>query len=123
MLGKHPAGEDEVGVLDTGHTVVERITRRGEPTQAWYRGPLTPRQVERRKEPPPLFTAEQALRLGEDGRWDLSEAAAFEIGRLLALSDAAFIGQLARWREEGFTLSQARDWTPRPPGALGPHWG
>lgn len=108
MLGKQPTDDDALPILDTGHTVVERLTRRGEPAQAWYRGPLTPRQVERRVDPPPLFTAEQALRLGEDGRWDLSEAAAFEIGRLLALSDAAFIDQLARWRKEGFTFARRR---------------
>ena len=85
---------------------MDRLTRRGEPAKAWYRGPVTPRQVKRRESPPPTFTAEQSLRLGEDGRWDISEAAAFEIGRLLALSDAAFISQLARWRKEGFYFAR-----------------
>jgi hypothetical protein len=108
MLGKQPAEDEQVPLLDTGHTVVERLSRRGEPAQAWYRGPLTPREVKRREESPPLFTAEQALRLGEDGRWDLSEASAFEIGRLLALSDASFIAQLARWRKEGFTFARGK---------------
>jgi hypothetical protein len=107
MLGKQPPDE-EVPVLDTGHTVVERLTRRGEQAQAWYRGPLTPRQVKRRTDAPPLFAAEQALRLGDDRRWDLSEAAAFEIGRLLALSDAAFVELLARWRKEGFAFARRR---------------
>jgi hypothetical protein len=121
MLGKQPAEGEDVPILDTGHTVVERLTRRGESAQAWYRGPLTPRQVARRTDPPALFTAEQALRLGEDGRWDLSEAAAFEIGRLLALSDAAFIDQLARWRREGFTVARRRvtgEFDPRVKDAL-----
>lgn len=106
MLGRQPAEDENVPILDTGHAVVDRLSRRGENAKAWYRGPLTPRQVKRRESPPPLFTAEQALRLGDDGRWDISEAAAFEIGRLLALSDAAFISQLARWRKEGFVLAR-----------------
>jgi len=120
MLGKQPPDED-VPFLDTGHTVVERLTRRGEASQAWYRGPVTPRQVARRTDAPVLFSAEQALRLGEDGRWDLSEGAAFEIGRLLALSDAAFIGLLARWRREGFTFARRRvtgEFDPRVHDAL-----
>lgn len=121
MLGKQPVEDEEVPILDTGHTVVERLTRRGEAAQAWYRGPLAPRQVARRTDPPALFTAEQALRLGEDGRWDLSEGAAFEIGRLLALSDAAFIEQLARWRREGFAVARRRvtgEFDPRVKDAL-----
>lgn len=97
---------DEVGVLDSGHTLIERQTRRGETTRAWYRGPFTPREIARRHDAPPFFVADQALAIGEDGRSDLSEAAAFEIGRLLALSDPAFVRELIAWRRSGFAVAR-----------------
>jgi hypothetical protein len=41
--------------------------------------------------------------VAEDGREDLSLAAAFELGRLLALSDERFLSLLQAWRRDGLT--------------------
>lgn len=108
-------------VTDTGHTVIEHLTRRGEPATAWYRGPLAPREVRRREAGTPYHAADQARRIAEDGREDLSEAAAFEIGRLLALAAPRFVAELQAWRRTGFTVRRAAGLLERIPGlaALG----
>jgi hypothetical protein len=131
LLGKQPQpGEDQRStgfeVADTGHTVVDRITRRGEPGQAWYRGAFTPREVRRRpaagpgetdpRARAPYHAAEQAIRLAEDGREDISEAAAFELGRALALADPVFAGALAAWRRAGFALRRLASARAQVPG-------
>ena len=86
---------------DTGHTIVDHLTRRGDQAQAWYRGPFAPRQVARSADPRPYHVADQARRIGADGREDISEAAAFELGRLLALSSGEFAAALQSWRRAG----------------------
>lgn len=103
---------------DTGHTRLAHRTREGESEPVWYRGPLAPVQTARRAATP-HFEAAAAVALvgpadGDDGRVmrDLSEAAAFEIGRLLALSDPAFLEALSRWRRDGFTVRRRRQWEP-----------
>lgn len=84
--------------LDTGHVPLENQTREGERTIAWYRGPLTPVAVTRSAEGP-FHTADQARRLDPaTGLENLGYAAAFEVGRLLALSDPRFALDLLRWR-------------------------
>jgi hypothetical protein len=108
LLGTTPpvAGErPPPRVAVTGHAVLGHVTRRGEEADAWYRGPLSPRQVRRTASPAPYHAADQARRIADDGMEDMSEAAAFEAGRLLALSDRQFLALLAEWRRSGFVLS------------------
>ena len=81
--------------------VLAHQTRRGESARAWYRGPLTPREVARRPATLPFAVADQARRVASDGVEDLSEAAAFEIGRLLALASTRFVAALRKWANEG----------------------
>ena len=49
-----------------------------------------------------MHAADQARRVGPDGREDLSLAAAFEIGRLLAVSQPAVVAGLLGWRQDGY---------------------
>ena len=107
MLGMPPALAQAPGststiawnaALDTGHVPLEHLTREGERTIAWYRGPLTPVGVTRSSEGP-FHSSDQARRLDpETGLENLGYAAAFEIGRLLALGDPRFALDLLRWR-------------------------
>jgi len=77
------------------------LTRDGEQTIAWYRGPLTPVGV-RRETVGPYHHADQARRLDPaTGLENLGYAAAFEIGRLLALGDPRFALDLMHWRRDG----------------------
>lgn len=94
-------------VLDTGHIALAHTSREGEPGTVWYRGPLVPRPMDREQPGPDgvlplLHSSDQARRVGPDGRENLALAAAFEIGRLLALADPSVVAALLAWRKDGF---------------------
>ncbi|EFC79451.1 hypothetical protein FrEUN1fDRAFT_7434, partial [Parafrankia sp. EUN1f] len=81
--------------LGDGYLPLPYLTRSGEATYGWYRGPLTPVL--------PAVTAAAAQATAADaliiydpawGSFDLSLAAAFETGRSLALADAPFAQHL-----------------------------
>ncbi len=97
----------------TGHVSLAHQTRRGEQTEVWYRGPLVPQPTERTAVAPdgslPLaHTGDQLRRVVPDGREDVALAAAFEIGRLLALSKPGVVGALMAWRGELFGAARAQ---------------
>ena len=99
-------------VLETGHIQLGHRTRRGDATQAWYRGPLVPHPT-LRDQPvdgklPLAHSADQLRRTVPDGAEDLGYSAAFEIGRLLALSQLSIVSALLRFRGEQFGRERAR---------------
>lgn len=105
----------EPELAETGHVGLPHLTRRGEQIRAWYRGPLTPHVMVRDRDPetedgrtPLAHTSDQLRRVVPDGREDLSLAAAFEIGRLLALSHPSIVAALMRWRREQFGAARAK---------------
>jgi hypothetical protein len=100
-------------VVETGHIGLDHRTRRGDPTRAWYRGPLTPFPT-KRDQPvdgglPLAHSADQLRRVVPDGREDLSLASAFEIGRLLGLSQLSVVSALLRFRGEQFGAGRVRE--------------
>jgi hypothetical protein len=101
-------------VTPTGHVQLGHLSREGEPSPAWFRGPLAPAAVPRAEppapgQPPPLaHHADQLRRVTPDGQEDLGYAAAFEIGRLLALSQPGVAGALARWRAEAYGAARVQ---------------
>ena len=110
-----PPRPERPEVMETGHLHLQHRTRRGDRTQAWYRGPLVPHPTLR--EPPaqpgqttwPMAHAsDQLRRVVPEGGEDLSYAAAFEIGRLLALSQLSIVSALIRFRGEQFGAERAR---------------
>lgn len=110
MLGMPPSMAQAPGgtgaavwraALDSGHVPLQHLTRDGEQTIAWYRGPLTPVGVARESSGP-YHSADQARRLDPaTGLENLGYAAAFEIGRLMALGDPRFALDLMHWRRDG----------------------
>jgi len=109
-----PAAEAGPEVVQTGHIGLDHRTRRGDASRAWYRGPCvpfpTPRDSNAKDEPLPLaHAADQLRRVIPDGREDLSLAAAFEIGRLLALSQLSVVSALLRFRGEQFGAGRVRE--------------
>lgn len=87
-------------VVETGHVGIDQRTRRGDSVRAWYRGPLLPHPADTTSPRLPLAHAADQLRaVVPDRREDLSLAAAFEIGRLLALSQPSMVASLLRWRQ------------------------
>jgi hypothetical protein len=105
-------------VAETGHVSLAAVTRRGDPAEAWFRGPLAPTPVERADtradgdaRPPLAHHADQLRRVVPDGHEDLGYAAAFEIGRLLALNQPGIAAALARWRGDAFGAAAVRSAT------------
>ena len=97
----------------TGHISLAHRTRRGEATESWYRGPLVPQPTNRVVPNPdgslPIaHTGDQLRRVVPDGHEDVGLAAAFEIGRLLALSKPGIVSALIEWRNDLFGASRAR---------------
>jgi hypothetical protein len=81
-----------------GYTALNHATRLGEKTVSWYRGPLIPVPPEQLSD---HFcpTADAALAyVPEDGMFDVTYAAAFQLGRLLGLQSGHFAQSLLRFR-------------------------
>jgi hypothetical protein len=99
----HPA------VTDTGHLPMNLQDRVGEVEPVLYRGPLVPYPLTR--DPlGPYHSADQARRVSPDtGAEDISYAAAFEVGRLLAVADARFAQAVMQWRREAYKQSARAD--------------
>ncbi|HEX2094725.1 MAG TPA: hypothetical protein VHG28_20140, partial [Longimicrobiaceae bacterium] len=93
--------EADAAVADAfglGYTAMDHALVDGDATVSWYRGPLlplgTPRFVD-----PPYVAASPLLRYDPTtGMFDVSYAAAWELGRLLALRDNAYATALYRWK-------------------------
>jgi hypothetical protein len=98
-----------VPVAASGHLAIAHTDRRGESGQAWYRGPVTPSKITRDPAGQPYHVSDQARRVGPDGREDLSYAAAFEVGRLLAMSDLQFLRALRQWVRQEFVSRRRSD--------------
>jgi hypothetical protein len=97
-------------VTATGHVETAHETRRGDVAAAWFRGPMVPTPVDRpgaRADGryPLAHHADQLRRVSPDGREELSYAAAFEIGRLLALSRPSVVAALNQWRRQRFAAA------------------
>ncbi len=98
------SGRLPLEVVESGHIGLGHQTREGDRVRAWYRGPLAPH--------PTKNTGADRLKLAHssdqlrivipDGREDLSLATAFEIGRLLTLSQPSIIASLMRWRQADY---------------------
>ena len=95
-------------VADTGHIPITVADRAGVDEQAWYRGPLVPIPLTR--DPLTYHSADQCRRATpETGAEDISYAAAFESGRLLAAADARLAQELMRWRRDAYRQSARID--------------
>jgi hypothetical protein len=95
----------KLDVTDTGHIKIDVIDRLGAPEQSWYRGPLVAQPLTR-DALGPYHSSDQARRVvAETGAENISYAAAFEVGRLLAAADARLAQELMRWRRGSFRSS------------------
>lgn len=91
--------------LDAGYVPLDHELRTGEKTVSWYRGPLSP--VDARPAPIklPISSPDQALVFDPTtGMLDVSLAAAWTIGRLIALQDTSYASALYAWKH-GLTVA------------------
>ena len=92
-------------LTDTGHMPITLQDRAGMTENVLYRGPLVQFQLTR-DTLGPYHSADQARRVApESGTEDISFAAAFEAGRLMAVADGRLAQALMQWRRESYKQS------------------
>ncbi|MEW1660999.1 hypothetical protein [Streptomyces sp. NPDC093707] len=93
--------------LTQGYTPVTYRLSSGEQTYAWYRGPLTPLPTQPLPDAVEHGASADArlIYLEEHGLFDVSYAAAWNLGRTLALADAPFQAALMAWRQAARTAA------------------
>ncbi|MEV0038419.1 hypothetical protein [Streptomyces sp. NPDC050804] len=98
--GDTPAARRQVARrINDGYVPLPYLTRSGETTYGWYRGPLTPVLPLATDRVATATTADSLI--GYDPAWgsfDVSLATAFETGRALALADAPFAQHLIAFK-------------------------
>ena len=87
--------------FELGYTALDHRIRNGEKTVSWYRGPLVPLRYHELETYTHLPSADAALRYDyQTGLLDASYAAAWQLGRLLALQNTHFAKSLYRYRNQ-----------------------
>lgn len=94
--------------LDIGYVGLENNMRVGENATSWYRGPLVPAPTKRESKESqkdgnygPYIYSDHAIHYDpETGIFNHAYSSAWQIGRLLALSDAAFARGIFNWRAD-----------------------
>lgn len=96
--------------LQAGSVALPHATRSGETTLSWYRGPFVNTGFRPSKLPLPARGADELLIYDDAvGMFDVSYAAAWELGRLITLKDNDFAMALLHWkREHARTLAHLR---------------
>lgn len=86
--------------LDAGYVPLNYLTRSGEQTYAWFRGPFAPSLPKEFTTPGQFQTSDAAIIYDHvNGIFDLSLSAAWQVGRTMALSNKAFGAALLTWRQ------------------------
>ena len=86
--------------LAMGYVPLDTVMRTGEKTISWYRGPLAPYAETRAGPRLPLSSADAGLIFDPiSGVFDMSYAAAWTLGRMLALQDQSFSVPLYVWKQ------------------------
>ncbi len=99
-LPKTAEKNEAAEITERGYVPLMHITRTGEKTISFYRSPLTPYETEWR-EHRECRTADGEIRYDPKyGIFDMTYAAAWQIGRFLALSDREAARQIYLWRRE-----------------------
>jgi hypothetical protein len=102
------SGDDAASeAIAIGFVPLQNDLRTGESTSSWYRSPIVPFPTQ----PDPVQTnyavSDHAIRYDpETGMFDHSYAAAWQVGRLLGLNDAAFTQSLIAWRRSEMNAVQ-----------------
>ena len=97
--GSSDARESVRAAYQRGYTALNHSTRLGEKAVSWYRGPLVPLYLGRQTGYDFRPAADAAMRYDPlQGMMDVTYAAAFQLGRLLALQDRHFAVSLYAYR-------------------------
>lgn len=90
--------------FDSGYAPLEHLTRTGAKTISWYHGPFVPKMFPVTSKSISFSSSDAALRYDKTtGFFDISFAAAWQLGRILALQNQEFSKAMLNWR-----LAQSR---------------
>jgi hypothetical protein len=93
------AGPVISGLLSAGYVPLNHELRTAETTVSWYRGPLSPIDAAAADLQLPIASPDEALVFDPTmGMFDASLAAAWTIGRLIALQDSTYAAALYAWK-------------------------
>jgi hypothetical protein len=85
--------------LESGYVALNHDLRGGGNTVSWYRGPLLPYAKKGRVVAGPITSPDAVTRYNPDtGIFDVAYAAAWQLGRLLALQNKSFSIALYQWK-------------------------
>lgn len=89
------------GACSRGYSAFNHAMRQGEKTVSWYRGPLVPLNYDKPQQvQEPVSCADELIRYDPDtGLFDVTYAAAWQLGRLLAFQNQSFALALNRVRK------------------------
>lgn len=110
--------------LEIGYAPLQNDMRAGETTTSWYRGPFVSSPTRQEQTYAPYFFSDHAVHYDpQTGLFDMSYASAWQLGRLLALSDGAFARSMSAWRrrlhQAAIEARERRDGAQRVAAALG----
>ena len=90
--------ESTPGMTTNSFLSTEMVRNDGITEDVLYRGPLIAYPENHNPKPEAYPVSDAAMGLAQElGMWDISHASAFEVGRLLALSDARFTKSMKNW--------------------------
>ena len=99
MIAGAEGNTDAQSYLTSGYAPLPHALRQGDATVSWYHGPLLPAVDTGTAVTLPAHSSDELLRYNPAlGMLDASYAAAWELGRLLALQDKRFSTTLFRWK-------------------------
>ncbi len=85
--------------FESGHAPLGHLTRGGATTISWYQGPFVPRLSPATSQKMSFASADGALRFDRTtGLFDVSFAAAWQLGRVLALQNKEYAGAMVAWQ-------------------------
>jgi hypothetical protein len=88
-------------LLSKGYVLLPHYFRHGDRTASWFHGPFISGEYTNPKMDLPVRTADELVRYDPElSMFDVSYAAAWELGRLLALQDKDFSTNLYKWKRE-----------------------
>jgi len=94
--------------FDSGYAPLEHLTRSGAKTISWYHGPFVPKMFPATSRSISFSSSDAALRYDKTtGFFDISFAAAWQLGRILALQNQEFSKAILNWRTAQYQLESS----------------
>lgn len=111
--------------IQHGYTPMNHFMRNGAKTMSWYRGPFVPDKIDFSKalDNVSFSSSDRAMRYDTDtGLFDVSIAAAWELGKVLALKNPEFTKAIVTWNSDPIHHSDQKALPPISPKNILMEW-